>query len=282
MDNMGLDYYLKSYTLRDQAADKCVSLIQANISGGKITYKDIDILKNYPEAEEVWISGLIQDTFEYFIENYGQQFKVIQFWKCPLISDFTILGTLPIAEYLIFFWNQRVTHLWDMSKNLNLKGISFDDFTRMHTLSEIPLAPSLEELYFGDKVWNKYIVESLTPLAHAKTLKVLEFTAKKIEDNDITPLAEISNLEKLDFPTNLFTTEQVAWLTANIKNVDSSVLGPYKKLKSPLKFGSKNADVLVIGKRKPFLDSNLDKDRLQKYMQAFEGLVEKYRQEKGR
>ncbi|WP_371380946.1 hypothetical protein [Sporomusa aerivorans] len=271
----GLDYYLQSFSCRDQIADKCVSLLQADVSGGRITKNDIDRLKDC-KATEIWISGLTQNTFEYFIETYGQQFKIIHFWKCPLIADFKKLETLISIEYLIFFWNQRVTHLWDLSKNPKLRGLSFDDFTRMHTLEEIPLAPSLEELYFGDKIWNKYILDSLTPLSRAEKLKTLNFSAKKINDNDITPLARIMNLERLEFTSNLFSTEQIAWLTANT-NITSSVLAPYKKLKYPLKTAGKIKDILVIGKRKPFLDSQEDKARLDKYEREFIDLVNKYR-----
>lgn len=272
----GLDYYLQSFSCRDLLADQCVALLQADISGGRITKNDIDSLKDC-KATEIWLSGLTQDTFEYFIENYGQQFKIINFWKCPLIADFKMLETLVNIEYVLFFWNQRVTHLWDLSKNPKLKGLSFDDFTRMHTLAEIPLAPNLEELYFGDKIWTKYIVDSLTPLARAKKLKKLIFSAKKINDNDITPLAKIVNLEIVEFTSNLFSTEQVAWLTANTGNITSSVLAPYKKLKYPLKTAEKIKDILVIGKRKPFLNSQEDRLRLEKYKKEFNELVNIYR-----
>lgn len=277
MDNKkGLEYYLQDFSIRNETNEKYLSLVQPSISGGRITYNDIDILKNKPNITEVKISGLTQDTFDYFVENYGQQFKVIHFWKCPLVSDFSKLEMLIDVEYLLFFWNQRATHLWDLSKNVNLKGISFDDFTRMHTLEEIPLAPALEELYFGDKVWNNYVLESLKPLSFAKNLKTLIFSAKKVIDNDVTSLTKICSLERLEFPTNLFTTEQVAWLTANVKNVNSSVLAPYLKLEHPLDYDGKKKDILVIGKRKPFLNSHKDKVRLEKYEKEFMSLVSKY------
>ncbi|MDF2570034.1 MAG: internalin related protein [Sporomusa sp.] len=144
-------------------------------------------------------------------------------------------------------------------------------------MEEIPLAPNLEELYFGDKIWNKYILDSVSPLTRAEKLKTLVFSAKKINDNDITPLAKIMNLERLEFTSNLFLTEQIAWLTANTTNINSSILAPYKKLKNPLKIKEKTKDILVIGKRKPFLNSHEDKVRLEKYESAFNDLVNKYR-----
>jgi hypothetical protein len=241
--------------------------------------EQIEVLRNHPEATEIWIGGLTQETFEYFVDTYGQQFRVIHFWKCPLITDFSRLERLTRVEYLLFFWNQRVSRLWDMSRNLNLRGISFDDFTRLRTLEEIPLAPRLEELYFVDRIWNAFVAESLKPLAKARMLRSLRFTALRIVDNDITPLAEIPNLEVLEFPPRLFTIEQVAWLTSKLPHVRSSVLCPYLRLDSPFDHEGIMKDVLVIGKGKPFLNSYVDQDRLEKYETQFSSLVKQYTQE---
>ena len=277
--NKGLEYYAQEIFLRNQDDTGCVSLIQRSSSEEALTLAQIDVLKDHPEATEVWIGSLTQETFEYFVDTYGQQFRVIHFWKCPLITDFSRLERLTQVEYLLFFWNQRVSHLWDLSRNVNLKGISFDDFTRLRTLEEIPLAPKLEELYFGDRIWNAFVAESLKPLARAEKLRSLRFTALRIVDNDITPLAEIPHLEVLEFPPKLFTIEQVAWLTSKLPHVRSSVLCPYLRLNSPFDHEGILKDVLVIGKGKPFLNSYVDQDRLEKYETQFSTLVKQYTQE---
>ena len=74
-----LDYYLR---IDSQASgdDSHLSLVQNHISGGRISTKDIDRIKRFPQAKSISISGLVQDTFDYFIENYGNQFKAINFW----------------------------------------------------------------------------------------------------------------------------------------------------------------------------------------------------------
>ncbi|GKX29464.1 internalin [Vallitalea longa] len=274
IENKGLDYYLQWSSRGDQVDEKCLTLIE--ISGNQISYEEIDEIKKYPNKIEIQIRGLTQETFEYFVNKYGQQFKIIYFWKCSLVTDFSCLEQLTDVEYIMFYWNQRVTHLWDLSKNTCLKGLAFDDFTRMHTLEEIHLAPMLEELNFGNILWSTYILLSLKPLTKCKKLRSLTFSAKKIEDNDITPLVNIENLEELEFPTNLFPTEQVALLTAKLKNVSSTVFAPYIELDSPIEHNDKNLDVLVIGKRKPYLDSKKDKKRLEKYEENFWKLVSEY------
>jgi len=61
-----LDYYLR---LNSKTADKktYLSLIQRDISGGRIKKEDIDLLRELPNVTEISISGLTQDTFDYFI-----------------------------------------------------------------------------------------------------------------------------------------------------------------------------------------------------------------------
>ena len=77
-----------------------------DIGGGRISVFDIDKLKDYPDADVVTISGLHQDTFEYFIKTYGKQLRAIRFFKNKFIEDLSLLGTLPQLEYVYFFANQ--------------------------------------------------------------------------------------------------------------------------------------------------------------------------------
>lgn len=224
------------------------------------------------------ITGLKQQGFDYLVERYGAQFIHISFFKCPLISDLTKLETLTNIESLAFYWNQRSDSLWDLSKNSELKSISLDDFTRLHALDELSLSGSLEEIRFGNRIWDTLVIESLSPLAGVKHLKRLSFSAKKVENNRVSPLSMIESLEKIEFPSNLFSTEKVAWLTAQIgSRVSSEVLAPLFKTDHPISSGNKNIDTFIVGKRKPSLDSVKDAKRIQKYIDKFNALVDHYR-----
>jgi hypothetical protein len=264
-----LDYYLR---LNSKTADKdtYLSLIQRDISGGRIKKEDIDLLRELPNVTEISISGLTQDTFDYFIENYGDQLRAIIFWKCPLVGDLKRLESLDHVEYIVYFWNQRAEKLWDFSKTKSLKGFSYDDFTRMHDLSQISKSPLLEELNFGDRIWTKYILNTLDPLRACASLRRLSFSAKKIIDEKIEPIAYLNRLERLSFPTRLFTTEQVAWLKAHVSDkVISKELNAYWTLEKPLTINGKNKDTFIVGKRKPLLDSVQDRARINKYIEQF-------------
>ena len=205
-----------------------INLIENDLSGGKISKSRIDTLDDLEGEDILTVSGLVQDTFEYLIQKFGHKFRVINFWKCPRVEDFSPIESLENIEYITYFWNQRVTRLWNFKKTPKLLGLRFDDFTRLNSLIDLEDASSLVELGFGNKVWSKYKVDSLAPLATLTDLEHLSISAKKIADERIEPIAALKNLKTLTFPTNLFTTEQVAWLKARLPNtVESSVLNAF-------------------------------------------------------
>lgn len=56
-----------------------------------------------------------------------------------------------------------------MSKNFSLKGVTIDDFSRMHNLTDFVSSKTIEEIHFGNLVWTKFTVESLSPLNIVKS-----------------------------------------------------------------------------------------------------------------
>ena len=249
-----------------------------DIGGGKITTADIDRLKESPDAEVVTISGLQQDTFEYFIKTYGKQLKAIRFFKNKFIEDLSLLGTLPQLEYVHFFATQRTTSLWDMSGNTSLSGLAIEDFSRLTLVNGIETAPALKEFRIGNAIWSKMVIESLMPLANTK-LERLTFTGRAIEDNDLSFIERMPNIKAFDFSTNMFTTEQVAWIVANFPQVDGFAL----KAKVDCELFKSNANpvdvpgTIIVGKRKPALILKGNEEKIQKYVEAFEKLKEKYK-----
>jgi hypothetical protein len=265
-----LDYYVKTMDRNAPGNGSYLSLIQQNISGGRITKQQIDTIRQFPDATEIAISGLTQSTFEYFIKNHGSQFKAIIFWKCPLVEDLKAMELLDQVEYIVYFWNQRAENLWDFSKTKSLKGFCYDDFTRMHDLSETANSPALEELSFGNRVWTKYILNTLNPIREIKSLKNLSFSAKRILDTKIEPIADLKKLEQLSFPSNQFTTGQIAWLKAHLPDrVASKILQACWTIEKPINMNGKNKDTFIVGKGKPFLDSTLEKEKIKKYTRKF-------------
>ncbi len=255
---------------RETQRHTCLWLRQEkmDIGGGTISVDDIDKIKEFPDTDVVTISGLHQDTFEYFIKTYGGQFKAIRFFKNKLVEDWSLLGTLPNLEYVYFFANQRISSLWDMSENISLTGLCIEDFTRLSSIKGIAKAPALKEFRIGNAVWDKMVIDSLMPLAHTNIEKFM-FCGKSVIENDYSFLENMPNLKQFDFPTNMLTTEQVAWIVANFPNLEGYALRAKVDL-------THDSEVLIVGKRKPFLTVEGNEKRIEKYIQSFEALKKKY------
>jgi hypothetical protein len=82
----------------------------------------------------------------------------------------------------------------------------------------------------------------------------------------------MKSLKKIDFSTNMFTTEQIAWLRARTGN----------SLRSENLHGYRYEDnnCIIVGKRKPILTIEKDKNKINKYIKKFESLVQYYHENK--
>lgn len=265
-DFISVGYSLTSLSLYNENAD---------IGGGRITEQDIDVLKKYPYLRTVSVTGLHQDTFEYFIRKYGGQLRAIRFFKNKPVEDWSLLGTLPELEFVYWFHNQRITHLWDMRQNHALQGLALDSFSRLHSIEGIERAPSLKYFHIGDGVWPAAIIDSFAPLA-GMALTHLAFEGKKLVDMDLSFLEDLPNLTRFDFFSNHFTTEQVAWMVANKPSVTGRFLCSMIDTEKWVD-GRDVPAVLIVGKGKPFLAREGNEARIRKYKQQFETLVDKYR-----
>lgn len=258
---------------------RVVDLVLPEIGGGKLSAAELDKVGEKPNATVLRVSGLDQSTFETLVERHARQFVAIHFWKCPRVADLAPLEDLPTLTHVAYYWNQRASKLWNLAKTPRLIGLQFEDFSRLRTLKDVSAGSGLEELEFGDAIWMKNSVESLDPIASLRNLRRLSFALKKVDDGRVQPIASLTRLEHLECPTNLFTTEQLAWLRARLPDTESRVLQAVMQLDRPLP-GAENRpprDVLVIGKRKPWLNSSADAVRVRRYIKQFDDLVERFR-----
>ena len=260
--------------------DNKIWLRQENmdIGGGKISVSDIDRINEYENIERVEISGLRQDTFEYFVSHYGNRIKFIRFFKNKMIEDLSILSTLTEVCGIYFFHNQRVTKLWDMSSNYKLEGLAFNDFTRLHSLNGIQTAPNLLYLDYGNEIWPKAILEDLESLAGTKIVS-FGFSGKEIIHHDISVYTRMPELKYLDFNLNLFPIEELAKIVALCPHLSGYALAPYVKFDTVTRYGK--SDVMICGKRKPSLNSEKDAAKIDDYAKQFYALVEQYQSSPG-
>ena len=246
---------------------------------GRIGEQQLAVIGEHPDALALWVSGLDQASFEKVITRYGKQFLALDLDKCPRITDLSPLEDLRRLRLVDIFWNQRATRLWDFSRNPALAGLRLRDFTRLHHLRDLRAGASLVELDFGDALWPTSTYESLEPLTALRELRSLAFNPKRIDDGRIEPIGELTWLEELEIPANMFTTRQFAWLRSRLPDtVNSGVLAPILEV-TPFEDGGKIKDVLLVGKRKPLLSSVADQARISKHVDDFWQMVDTFRRD---
>ena len=231
--------------------------------------EDFELLFN-ASHKEICISGLNQKYFEYFCSNFAKKFEIIQFCHCNLIKDFSPLELLDKVHFITIDWNNKATKLWNMSKNISLKGLYFNDLMKIDTLDGIEFAPSLTELFIDQGPDVKLFLKTLTPLVNCYCLKELDIRISGILDESALPIIKIKSLEKANFRSNLFETEQFAMLAAKLKSVKLSPNEPFYVCEHL----NTKKNVLIVGKNKPWLDKNSKK--IKQYENEWNEYIKKY------
>lgn len=102
-------------------------------------------------------------------------------------------------------------------------------------------------------------------------------------ENDIVTsnIPQMKALEVFDFPTNLFTMEEVAWLVGKCPNVEGYALRPYieTKVYNPETYKADIPGVLLVGKRKPMIAIEGNEKRIANHVAKFNKIVERSRKE---
>jgi hypothetical protein len=242
--------------------------------------KAMEAIDRKPRAKALRLRNADQLLLETVVRDYGRRFTSLHLCHCPRVSDLTPVEELAGATQVAVDWNQRATRLWNFKRTPKLIGLQLNDFSRLPGLDDVAAADSLEELVFGNAVWMKWVVPSLSPVAGlSRRLRRLCFYVKSIGDRQIQPIAQLRQLEHFDCSTNLFTTEQLAWLKAHLPDsTKGRVLEPIYQMPEPLPGSDPPKDVMLIGKRKPFLNSTVDSKRIQRHVDDFWANVERFRE----
>ncbi len=247
-----------------------VNLVQHEVGGGEISKEQIDTIKDSPEAKSIVISGLKQDTFEYFVEAYGNQFEAISFWKNKLVTDLSPLGTLTEVKYINYFFNQKVTSLWNMSNNVSLIALDICSFSNLTKIDGIETATNLEYFAISDGVWGNVPIESLKPIL--KTNITYFGCGKHIIDNDLKCLAQ-SKITTLDMNPTQFTMEELAELLSLFpESLSGKITQPYTTGGIQNLDGSRE-DYYFLCKRKKTCKKGKDDARFEKYLKEFDELL---------
>ena len=256
-----------------------INLVQKEVGGGVISFEQIDTIRDFPDSKSIIISGLKQDTFEYFVNTYGKQFKAITFWKNKGVSDLSALSLLSDVEYISYFFNQKASKLWDMTNNKKLIGLSLTDFSKLHSLDGIEKASSLEYFDIGNQVESRMEIESFIPIVNTN-IRHFAWSGKKVQDNDFGCLAK-SKIEELNICPLQFTMLELAQLLALFpETLKGTITQPYTK--GGIKDNDGYTEYLFLCKRKKTCVKGRDDERFASYLNEFENILKECRKNKAK
>lgn len=230
--------------------------------------KGIERIKEFPNIRRLWLNGANQKQFDQIISVVNP--IVFKGYNLRVPNLEPLHGFSKIEE-LSIEWNTKADSLAPLASLKSLKVLQIQDFTKVHDLGPIAQLHDLTALDISGGIWNTFKVESLEPIALLEKLEYLCLTNIRVLDESLSPVSHLKQLKKLTI-SNQFPTEEYAKLTATLTNTECDYFRAFIDLKQMIG----EHDVMVVGKRKPFLNKAKDSERIDKYQISFDRLVEKY------
>jgi len=191
-------------------------------------------------------------------------------------ADLSSLSAMHRLRHLKIHWNTKLTSLDALGGLKQLETLVLLDTPKASDLEPLRQLSELSAFLFGGGIWHANEALSLAPLASLPKLAEVALENLRIHSNGLRPLAGCAALETLTL-SNQFETEEYAWLSVALPHVQCSQLAPWVPI-NPIA----GKDTMIIGKRKPMLDSRADGARIAKYEEAFRKLQARFRADLGR
>ena len=164
-----MDFEIQRYSGRAYTAEESISFSQSPRTHFSDVHKEMQYHKN---VSHVQVSCLTQEEFDVFVKEYADQYESIYFFQNSKVKDLSALSSLHNVKYLLFYNMRSAKALWNMSENRSLKGIMISASKNLvYDLSQIAMAPALEELLLLGNMDRKYTVKSLAPIQESRSLK---------------------------------------------------------------------------------------------------------------
>lgn len=231
--------------------------------------KNIERLKFFSNLTKLWIYTVNQNEFNTILSFVNPKMLYIYELK---VEDLSAISSLKDVEVLALEWNTKAQSLWDISKNTSLKSLSIKDFSKLNDITPLQNGTRLELLDLSGGNSKDLKLNNLHTLKYLSNLKYLGLSNIKVQDESLLPISNLKGLQELEI-SNQFPTEEYAKLSVAIPDTKCDKFKAYVNLSSPI--GGEN--VMVVGKRKPFLNSKVDVKKLQKYEEQFKAYQEKYK-----
>ncbi len=237
-----------------------------------LTPDDVDFEMSFKKSRRFMkLDGITQAGLEHFVTNYGATYEYIVINRSKLLGDLSPLEDLPSLRGIRIDWNIRAERLWNLARNPLLTHLSIDGAKKLsRRLEGLSSGQSLEVVTVYASVESKYPMDTLDVFADLPRLRTLTLSYMRPADRRTDFLDTLPALETFNFDRGMFTTEEIAALCVRYPHLGGWHMGAYHQWEN-------STQAEVSGKGKPTLELPRDRARLDKYIAAFEALLEKER-----
>jgi hypothetical protein len=184
-------------------------------------------------------------------------------------GDLSPLESQTQLKSLCLDWNSKAESLSPISRLPSLTVLRLNDLKKVRDLSPLRDCSGLIRVALCGGVWNAFRVRSLEPLASLQKVSQLQILNVRVETESLEPLTRMASLAELEL-SNQFPTQEYAKLAALRRDVKCPHLAPYVRLGEAVADTLNGKDVMVVGKKKPFLSWKSDQTRIEKYVAEFD------------
>ncbi|MBJ8009904.1 MULTISPECIES: internalin [Bacillus cereus group] len=229
--------------------------------------KNIELLSKL-KIKELWVFAVNQKQFDKIMMHVNPELLYIYEMR---VENLSILQMMSNLRALYLCWNTKNTNLWNFSYNKNLSYLLIEDFSKLEDLTPIKDGQNLEGLYLGGGIVKALNVKTLKPIGELLQLSDLTLMNIKVKDRSLEPLMNLKRLKKLNL-SNQFPMEEYAKLSVVLQNTECEFFKPYVRMES-----TEGKDIMMIGRKRPFLNSKTDIEKIRKYEQEFKNIQEEFR-----
>lgn len=221
-----------------------------------------------PESADIaYFVGVNQKSFEKAMTLV--EARVMHFYEMR-VADLTSLKKNTELRELAIHWNTQLEDIAPIAGIKGLQSLVLEDTPKISDLSPLSQCIELESFEYSGGMWKKNKTESLEPISELPKLSNLRLLNLYVTGG-LKSLASLPSLRELEL-SNQFPTEEYAYLSVMLDRVNCDYFVPYIELPNPIE----DKNVMVIGKRKPFLNKQADAVKLAKYVEQFNGFRRKY------
>ncbi len=186
------------------------------------------------------------------------------------VQDLSPLSSCAKLTHLKICWNTKLLDIGSLGSLARLETLILEDTPKVGDLGPLAGMPNLRAFKFAGGMNSEHKVATLEPLGEIPRLEELEIAKTRVETKGILPLAACRALRYL-FLSNKFDTAEYAWLATQLPDTKCDKFAPWTRIDA-----INGKDILVTGKRKPLLNSQIESDRIRHFEIEFDKLCKKF------